>query len=142
MAEQNHGSFASQDEAAAVAKIIDARRKRISLFSPNLFADPAWDMMLELFHAHLEGRRLATSELAHKANVPVTTSLRWIDKLETDGWVSREPDPHDLRRVFADISQRGLETMRAWLKEWLEQSSTNADDPVTDLLNRIRGDKP
>jgi DNA-binding MarR family transcriptional regulator len=65
-----------------------------------------------------------------------------MDKLEADGWVSRQPDPHDLRRVFADISPRGLETMRAWLKEWLEQASTDGDDRVTDLLNRIRGDKP
>ena len=140
MAEQNRRSFASADEAEVVAQIISARRKRANRFSANLFADPAWDMMLELFLARLQGRRLATSELARLANVPVTTSLRWIDKLEADGWVRRVPDRHDLRRIFAEISSRGFDTMRSWLRDWLEQSSTpTGDERITDLLNRIRG---
>lgn len=139
MTEQNHHSLTPADEAEVVAQIIDARQKRATLFSPNLFADPAWDMMLELFLAELKGQTLATSQLGHKANVPMTTSLRWIEKLEADGWVRRMPDVHDLRRVFVEISERGFHTMRAWLSDWSEHSSTpTGDGRVIDLLDRIR----
>jgi DNA-binding MarR family transcriptional regulator len=123
MAEQNHSSFAAADEARAVAQIIEARRQRTTVFSENLFADPAWDVMLELYLAELEGRSVATSQLGHSANIPLTTLLRWIEKLEGDGWVRRMPDPTDDRRVFVEISTRGLETMRDWLREWLDRSS-------------------
>jgi DNA-binding MarR family transcriptional regulator len=119
----SHSSFASADEARALAQIIEARRQRTTVFSANLFADPAWDVMLELSLAELEGRSVATSQLAHRASIPLTTLLRWIDKLEGDGWLRRMPDPTDDRRVFVEISTRGLDTMRDWLREWLDQSS-------------------
>ena len=138
MTEQNHHSLTPADEAEVVAQIIAARQKRTRLFSPNLFADPAWDMILELFLAELKGQTLATSQLGHKANVPMTTSLRWIEKLEADGWVRRVPDAHDLRRVFVEISERGFDSMRAWLRDWPGHSSRRTGDVrVTDLLNRI-----
>jgi DNA-binding MarR family transcriptional regulator len=138
MAEQNHRSLTAADEAVLIAKIIGARQKRTILFGANLFADPAWDTMLELFLAELEGRRLATTELGCKTNVPSTTSLRWAEKLEADGWVRRVPDPRDLRRVFVELSARGSEAMHVWLKEWLEQSSKRTgDERIRELLSRI-----
>jgi DNA-binding MarR family transcriptional regulator len=140
MTEQNHSSIAATDEADLIAQIIGARQKRTTLFGAGLFGEPTWDMMLELFHAELEGRTIATSELARKAGVPATTSLRWTAKLERQGWVRRVPDAKDLRRAFVELSQRGSEAMRVWLKDWLEQSSRQPDDNrVTDLLDRIRG---
>jgi DNA-binding MarR family transcriptional regulator len=139
MTEQNHRSLSSANEAEVVTQVIRARRKRTILFG-ELFADPAWDMMLELFLAELEGRRLATCELGYKANVPSTTSLRWTEKLEADGWLCRVHDPRDLRRMFVELSARGSEAMHVWLKEWPEQSSKRpSDDRVTNLLNRIGG---
>src|SRR3954467_8273413 len=104
MTEQNHRSLSDADEVEVVTQVIRARRKRTTLFGAELFADPAWDMMLELFLAELEGRRPAASELGYKANVPNTTSLRWTEKLEADGWLCRVPDPRDLRRVFIELS--------------------------------------
>src|SRR4051794_7061541 len=121
MPEQNHRSLTAADAAVLIAKIIGARQKRTTLFGASLFADPAWDTMLELFLAELEGRKLATTELGCKSNVPSTTSLRWTEKLEADGWVHRVPDRHDLRRVFVELSAKGSEAMRVWLRDWLEQ---------------------
>jgi DNA-binding MarR family transcriptional regulator len=141
MAEHDHRSLAAADEAQFVSQIVHARRKRTQLFGATLFADPAWDMMLELYLATLEGRRLATSEVGNRANVPMTTSLRWIDSLETYGWVRRVPDARDHRRHFIELSGRGLETMSVWLREWmLDLSKSPRDARVSDLLNRIGRD--
>ena len=121
MAEHKQSPFVAANHAASVTQIIEARRRRNSLFSPDLFADPAWDIMLELFLARLECRTTAASELGYKTNVPMTTSLRWIDKLQTDGWVKRIPDPRDHRRVLLELSDRGADVMHVWLSDWLEQ---------------------
>jgi DNA-binding MarR family transcriptional regulator len=141
MAEHDHRSLAAADEAQFVSQIVDARRKRAQLFGATLFADPAWDMMLELYLATLEGRRLATSEVGNRTNVPMTTSLRWIDSLETSGWVRRVPDARDHRRYFIELSGRGVETMSVWLREWmLDLSKSPRDARVSDLLDRIGRD--
>jgi DNA-binding MarR family transcriptional regulator len=122
MAEHKQSPFVAASHAAAVTRIIEARRRRTRLFSADLFADPAWDIMLELFLADLEGRITAISELGYKTEVPLTTSLRWIDKLQADGWAKRTPDPLDHRRVFVELSPAGNDVMRVWLEDWLEQN--------------------
>jgi DNA-binding MarR family transcriptional regulator len=116
MAEQTHGSLAAANEVELIAQIIRARQSRTILFRGILFADPAWDMMLELYLAALEARRLAISELGIKANVPLTTSLRWIETLEEGGWVRRVPDEYDRRRFFIELSDRGAMTMAVWVR--------------------------
>jgi DNA-binding MarR family transcriptional regulator len=121
MVEHKHSSFMTSNHAAAVTQIIENRRRRTLLFSADLFADPAWDIMLELFLAGLEFRRTAISDLGYKIEVPMTTSLRWIDKLQADGWVKRIPDPRDHRRVLVELSARGTHGMHVWLGDWLEQ---------------------
>lgn len=97
--------------------IIKARAARRHLFDKHLFADPAWDMLLELYALKCEGVRVSVSKLSVAANVPGTTALRWIDKLDEQGLIERTDDPLDGRRVWVVLSERGFETM--WL--YLEQ---------------------
>jgi DNA-binding MarR family transcriptional regulator len=47
--------------------------------------------------------------------VPATTSLRWLDKLESVGLIERIDDPLDSRRVWVEISAEGRTKMRAWI---------------------------
>ena len=56
----------------AVAALMRMRRVRATYFDQELFADPAWDMMLELFHAELTHRRVPVSNLCSAAAVPAT----------------------------------------------------------------------
>lgn len=53
-----------------VRTAIRARRLREQMFSPELFADPAWDMLLDLYAARLERRRVSVSSLCIAAAVP------------------------------------------------------------------------
>jgi hypothetical protein len=90
--------------AAAVRSLLRARRLREHYFEADLFADPAWDMLLDLLLARIERREVAVSSLCIAAAVPPTTALRWIKRLTDDGLFVRTADPRDGRRVFIDLS--------------------------------------
>jgi hypothetical protein len=102
-------------EAAMVRSIIRARRARDQFFQPELFADPAWDMLLDLMAARLEGRAVAVSSLCIAAAVPPTTALRWIKTMTDGGIFQRMADPRDGRRVFIELSQAAADGMTAYL---------------------------
>ena len=109
------------DEAAApdidapqVRAVIRARRMRGQFFGSELFADPAWDMLLDLFAAGLERRRVSVSSLCIAAAVPPTTALRWIGTLHEAGLFERQADPSDRRRAYIGLSPKGTEGMKSY----------------------------
>lgn len=112
------GKPAIEDEpgAALLRQLIRARRLRDQFFKPSLFADPAWDMLLDLMLARMEGRTVAVSSLCIAAAVPPTTALRWIKWLVDDGLFVRTADPLDGRRVFIDLSEAGTLAMMRYLR--------------------------
>ena len=77
-----------------VRRLLAARRIRERQLGEDLFADPAWDLLLEGFAADLGRRRVTVSELCQASNVPASVALRWLRKLEQDGWFIR-PDSGD-----------------------------------------------
>ena len=103
-----------------VKAAIDARRQREQLFGADLFSDPAWDILLELFLAQVTQQRVATTDLGFAAGVPPTTALRWIDKLERAGWIARRKDPLDARRTFVQLSDSGCDRMQLFVggEQW------------------------
>lgn len=90
-------------DANAIRAMIRARRLRAQYFDPALFADPAWDMLLDLMAARIERRAVSVSSLCIAAAVPSTTALRWIKALTDQGLLRRAPDPRDARRVFIEL---------------------------------------
>lgn len=103
--------------AAFARSIIRARALRRQFFDQNLFADPAWDILLELYALKCEGVRVSVSKLSIAANVPCTTALRWIDKLEAEWLVVRQEDPLDGRRVWVELSDLGAGAMGTYLQQ-------------------------
>ncbi|MBP8235356.1 MAG: winged helix DNA-binding protein [Rhizorhabdus sp.] len=98
-------------DAATIRDMIRARRMREHLFGHGLFADPAWDILLDLTAARLEGRPVAVSSLCIAAAVPATTALRWIKQLTDAGLLHRVADPEDGRRVFIELTDRAARAM-------------------------------
>ncbi len=93
---------------------IRMRRLRERFLPENLFADPAWDMMLDLFAARLAGERVSVSSLCIAAVVPPTTALRWIGQLTDRGLFQRVDDPADRRRAFIELSDKAAQALTAW----------------------------
>jgi DNA-binding MarR family transcriptional regulator len=100
-----------------VRSVIRARRLRARFFSEELFADPAWDMLLDLLQAELAQHRVPVSSLCIAAAVPATTALRWIKSMTDSGMFVRRADPHDGRRVFVELSPKASASMRAYFAE-------------------------
>lgn len=67
--------------AEALRAMIRARRLRSSFLPADLFADPAWDMLLDLLQAEIVQHRVPVSSLCIAAAVPATTALRWIKSM-------------------------------------------------------------
>jgi DNA-binding MarR family transcriptional regulator len=100
--------------ASHVRAILRARRAREELIGADLFADPAWDMLLDLYAADLEQRKVSTSELCIAAAVPATTALRWIEKLVQMNMVTREDDHLDGRRTWVALSRAARLKMESY----------------------------
>lgn len=103
--------------ADSVLKIIRARRTRARYFSEELFADPAWDMLLDLLQAEIRQLRVPVSSLCIAAAVPATTALRWLKMLVSKGIFIRRADPHDGRRVFVELAPDTSLAMRRYFGE-------------------------
>ena len=91
--------------------MLRARRAREKIFGNELFADPAWDILLVSFVAQLRHEKISISGLCALAAVPATTALRWIVKLEQDGLLTREDDLMDHRRAWIRITAAGTAAM-------------------------------
>ncbi len=98
-----------------VRAMIRLRRMRDRFFRSDLFADPAWDMLLDLMAARLERMQVAVSSLCIAAAVPPTTALRWIKTMSENGIFIRIADPEDGRRVFIALSDGAASGMLAYL---------------------------
>lgn len=94
------------------------RRLRERMFeSPDLFADPAWDILIDLFIAYEEGKEISVSSVCIASAVPPTTALRWIKILEETGNILRYQDPSDARRIFISLSEASVEKLRAYFSD-------------------------
>ena len=90
--------------ASKLRKIIATRTLRDRMLPAHIFADPAWDMLLDLALAQHEGRRISISSLSLAARVPTTTALRWIKSLRSQRILTIEEDKHDGRRRYVKLS--------------------------------------
>ncbi|MEQ1539317.1 MAG: hypothetical protein ABL928_10360 [Sphingorhabdus sp.] len=104
----------SQPNAVKIREMIKLRRLRDQHFPPDLFADPAWDILLDLYAANLEGKSVSVSSLCIAAAVPPTTALRWITTMTEHGALVRKQDPNDARRVFIGLSEDSEDRLTAY----------------------------
>ncbi len=98
------GRQAHPISATEVRGLIKARRLRDEYFDSELFADPAWDMLLDLMASQIEGTKVSVSSLCIAANVPPTTALRWIKSMTREKIFVRKADQEDGRRIFIEMS--------------------------------------
>ena len=100
-----------------VHQVIRQRRLRERYFEPGLFADPAWDILLDLTAARAEHRRVCVTSLCIAAAVPATTALRWIAQMTEMGLLVREQDPEDKRRAFIVLADSVADAMARYFDE-------------------------
>ncbi|MDE2403881.1 MAG: MarR family transcriptional regulator [Sphingomonadales bacterium] len=105
------GAVPALPPARLVRAAIRQRQARGRFLPAELFADPAWDMLLDLTAAQGEGTRVSVTSLCIASGVPVTTALRWIALMTEMGLLRREVDLDDRRRAFILLSDKAIEGM-------------------------------
>ncbi len=88
------------------------RRKRAAIFgNPELFGEPAWDILLDLYIVHADGKPVSVSSACIGSAASPTTGLRWLGVLAEEGLVVRENDSDDHRRVLVRLTRAGITAM-------------------------------
>lgn len=98
----------------------ESRRRRIG--GGDVFGDPAWEMLLDLMLANIEGRRVSVSSACIASGAPMSTALRLVGRLVDEGVLCKQPDMTDRRRHFLIIDPR----FEAPLLEYLTDQLNNA----------------
>ena len=99
----------------AVAKwLYWSRGLRPTTLSCNMFGEPAWDMLLDLYIGEKTGTRTSVTSACIGSRVPHTTALRHIAALSKAGWVVRIPDEGDKRRFWLALSPTALKKLDAY----------------------------
>lgn len=110
------GEAPSAEALAAQAKTLLGQRKlRRQFLPPELFHEPAWDMLIALFVSHNDNQPMNIKALVAMADAPVTTSQRWIEHLYKLRLIDRVIDPADRRRVEISLSNAGYEAVKGYL---------------------------
>ena len=105
-----------RQRAKKARRMLRQRRMREQYFPADLFADPAWDMLLDLYAARLERQPVSVSSLCIAAAVPATTALRWIKTMTDAGMFVREADPLDGRRIFIGLAEAAFESLARYFE--------------------------
>jgi DNA-binding MarR family transcriptional regulator len=90
------------------------RRSRDRAFPVGYFSDAAWDILLEIDHAERNGRMYFLTKASADAHIPLTTALRYINRLEKDGFIVRVADCLDKRRsivALTPLARRALSSV-------------------------------
>lgn len=96
----------------AAVDAYNMRRNREKIFGDTqLFGEPTWDILLDLFIAELRDVKMQTTSVCIGAQVPQTTALRWLALLERENLVRRYRDNEDSRRVYIQLTEPALKKM-------------------------------
>ena len=100
-----------------VRRIIRQRQLRARYFEGDLFADPAWDMLLDLAAARAEHLRVSVTSLCIASGVPPTTALRWIGQMVDAGLLQRIDDETDRRRAFIALTDKAADAIARYFAD-------------------------
>ncbi|QNE30751.1 hypothetical protein F1C10_01345 [Sphingomonas sp. NBWT7] len=99
------------DRLTVALSLIAAANARDKAFGGDLFSDPAWHMLLDLYVAYRRGNIVTATSLCIASRSPNTTGLRWINLLHEQRLIVRENDPFDKRRTIVYLSKDGFARM-------------------------------
>lgn len=93
------------------------RSIRPKFFGLDIFGEPQFDMLLDLYINGMMKRPVSISSACLASGVPATTALRYIAGLVERGWLKRCDDPNDKRRSTLLLSAECADRMTRYLGE-------------------------
>lgn len=110
-------AVADAELAQKARAILKTRTIRSAVLGSELFAEPAWDILLELFVSHIEQTRTPVTSACSASKVPTTTALRCLANLEDAGFIYSSADRYDGRRRYVALTPSAVEKLRSLLSQ-------------------------
>ncbi|MDP3676513.1 MAG: winged helix DNA-binding protein [Novosphingobium sp.] len=122
-----HGAGDRRQWGKLASNIYHERTRRADFFPAELFGEPSWDILLDLFHAAKASELRSIKSVCLSSRVPEATALRYIDQLAAHGLVERRPDKTDARRKFLSLTPIGMRGMQDYLSSMPPLGDTGED---------------
>jgi len=100
-----------------VVAAIRAWRERACYLPSELFSDPAWGMLLELFHAEIGNRQVSLRRLCKASAASTPCAIRWLKALEDRELVSRQADPLNSGNEYLELTPKGSTALRLYFRD-------------------------
>lgn len=95
---------------------LDRKSRSAFIGSHEIFGEPAWDMLLDLFIKQTEKEEVTLKAANLSNDRPISTELRWLKLLEQHGLIACQADPHDNARHVIHLTPTGYEGMLRYLE--------------------------
>lgn len=109
--------LADPELAALARRLLQESFARERILPLDLFSDPAWHIVLDLFASEVEGKRISVSSACIISGAPSTTALRHLKWLSERGVVLRTKDRNDARRWYVRLGSEYAERVRQHLRQ-------------------------
>lgn len=103
-------------EVDLARKTIKARRRREEMLGREFGLDGPWYVLLDLFVALAEGRRVSVTAASLAARGAPSSGLRMVSRMVEAGLLTRLPDSCDGRRSWVTLSSPTYDAVRRLLE--------------------------
>ena len=106
------------------SEIYRDRRRRRQYIDHDLFGEPAWDLLLDLFIARLKKKRVSVTSACIASDVPPTTALRWLGVLVEINLVERFDSETDQRVSWVRLTDGASRNMAQFIRDSIQRSGS------------------
>jgi Mn-dependent DtxR family transcriptional regulator len=96
------------------------RRQRDEALGSDLFGEPAWDLLLDLYIARSQQRPVSVMSASVALGVPAEATWAWVSRLEEHGLVERPYQSQEGALTLVALSDAGFERMTRLLSSFDE----------------------
>jgi DNA-binding MarR family transcriptional regulator len=101
-----------------ILSVLLVRRARSAILGEQLFSDPAWDILLELYAARLGEREVSVGDVARAIDTPESTVKRWVRALEERGLVQSRNDLAEDYDIRISLTEQGADKLGDLADHW------------------------
>ncbi len=101
--------------AAVATHELKWRAMRRSFVSDELFSEPGWNILLDLYVNRVSGVLVSVTSACVASDVPPTTALRWLKHLESIGLVFMRDSRSDARRRWVQLTEIACDRIERYL---------------------------
>jgi hypothetical protein len=119
IAEQSENRPVSADRGALLERarlVLGLKQRRVELLGRDFSAEPPFDMLLALCIHEETDETVTVTRLAQLAHLTLSTTLRWLDLLVSNGWIDRGTVDGDARKSRLTLTNKSRQTLARLLR--------------------------